>query len=158
MNQSQDLASRFREVMLNGKWIANTNYKESLISTDWKVSTTQIQNLNTLALLAQHIHYYITGVLQVFKGGALEIRDKYSFDFPPVDSQDDWENRLQKLFEDAELLAQHIEQLPSENLAAVFVDEKYGSYQRNIEALIEHAYYHLGQVSLIKKMIPQQNT
>lgn len=28
-----------------------------------------------------------------------------------------------------------------------------GSYLRNIEGVIEHSYYHLGQISLIKKMI-----
>jgi hypothetical protein len=34
-----------------------------------------------------------------------------------------------------------------------FVDEKYGTWLRNIEGVIEHCYYHLGQVSLIRKMI-----
>jgi hypothetical protein len=43
--------------------------------------------------------------------------------------------------------------MPEEKLNQVFVDEKYGTYQRNIDAMIEHAYYHLGQIVLIKKMI-----
>lgn len=34
-----------------------------------------------------------------------------------------------------------------------FVKQEYGTYLRNIEAQIEHSYYHLGQISLIKKMI-----
>ncbi|MCB0491064.1 MAG: hypothetical protein KDC93_01485 [Cyclobacteriaceae bacterium] len=28
-------------------------------------------------------------------------------------------------------------------LDAAFVDEKYGTYQQNIEGVIEHCYYHL---------------
>jgi hypothetical protein len=36
-----------------------------------------------------------------------------------------------------------------------FVKEEYGSYSRNIEAQIEHSYYHLGQISLLKKLILQ---
>lgn len=36
-----------------------------------------------------------------------------------------------------------------------FIDEKYGSYIRNIEGVIEHSYYHLGQIVLLKKMIVQ---
>ena len=156
MHTNQQLANRFREVILNGKWIANTNYKESLIHTDWQLATKEVYDLNTLALLAQHIHYYIGGVLQVFEGGSLDIRDKYSFDFPPIQSQEDWENRLKIFFEDTEKLAQHIEQTSDEKLEGVFVDEKYGTYQRNIDVLIEHAYYHLGQVSLIKKIISKQ--
>lgn len=40
-------------------------------------------------------------------------------------------------------------------LSEPFVKEEYGSYLRNIEAQNEHSYYHLGQVSLIKKLIMQ---
>jgi hypothetical protein len=36
-----------------------------------------------------------------------------------------------------------------------FVDEKYGTLLRNIEGVIEHSYYHLGQIALIRKMITQ---
>ena len=31
MSQSQQIANRLREVLLSGKWIANTNYKEQII-------------------------------------------------------------------------------------------------------------------------------
>ena len=43
--------------------------------------------------------------------------------------------------------------MPNEKLENNFVDKKYGSYRRNIEGMIEHSYYHLGQISLIRKMI-----
>ena len=39
-----------------------------------------------------------------------------------------------------------------------FIDGKYGSYLRNIEGIIEHSYYHLGQISLIRKMIIQNDS
>ena len=150
---SADLARRFREVILNGTWVANTNYKHQLTDVDWKVATTQVYSLNTIAVLAQHIHYYISGVKNVFKGGSLEIKDKYSFDFPPVQSQEEWENFLDKFWKDAEEFASLIEQMPVEKLRQNFVDEKYGTYQRNIDGMIEHSYYHLGQIVLIKKIL-----
>ena len=34
-----------------------------------------------------------------------------------------------------------------------FIDAKYGTFLRNIEGVIEHSYYHLGQISLIRKLI-----
>lgn len=34
MQNNQILANRFREVLLNGTWIANTNFKEQLIKMD----------------------------------------------------------------------------------------------------------------------------
>ena len=153
MENSNQIAKRFREVLLNGKWVANTNYQDQLENLTWEQATRQISSLNTIAVLTFHINYYIAGVLNVFEGGDLEIRDKYSFDLPEIKGKADWEKLRQELLENAEKFAKHLEQLPDEKLDEVFVDEKYGNYRRNIEGMIEHCYYHLGQISLIKKMI-----
>lgn len=157
MTNTDALAKRFREIILNGTWVANTNYKDQLAGMDWKIATTQLQSLNSIAVLAQHIHYYIAGVKQVFGGGSLDIKDKFSFDFPPIESQGEWENFLAKFFTDAEEFATLVEQMPEEKLAEAFVDEKYGTYQRNIDGMIEHSYYHLGQIVLLKKIAAYSN-
>ena len=153
MKKTSEIANRFRETILNGTWIANTNYKNQLENLDWKIATTQVKNLNTISLLAQHIHYYIDGINNVFKGGPLDIKDKFSFDFPPINSQQDWQDFLSKFWNATEEFAAFLEQMPDENLDEVFVDAKYGTYQRNIDAMIDHSYYHLGQIVLIKKII-----
>jgi len=153
MKSTSEIANRFREIILNGTWIANTNYKHQLTNLDWEIATAKLDTLNTIAVLAQHIHYYIKGIKQVFEGGSLDIRDKYSFDFNPVQSQNEWGNFLNKFWNDAEAFASLIEQMPEEKLNEVFVDEKYGTYQRNIDGMIEHSYYHLGQIVLLKKIL-----
>ncbi|MDF7821105.1 DUF1572 family protein [Runella sp. MFBS21] len=147
------LANRFREVILNGTWVVYTNYKAQLTGLDWQIATTAVESLNTIAALAQHIHYYIEGVNNVFRGGNLEIRDKYSFDFPPIISQNQWEEFLTKFWKDSEDFAYLVEQMSDQQLNEYFVDEKYGSVQRNIDAMIEHAYYHLGQIVMLKKLL-----
>ena len=53
----------------------------------------------------------------------------------------------------SEEFASHVENMSDRQLDATFVDKKYGTYQKNIEGVIEHSYYHLGQISLINKMI-----
>lgn len=153
MKNTTEIASRFREIILNGTWVANTNYKDQLVGTPWELATTPFQSLNTIAVLAQHIHYYINGINNVFGGGTLDIRDKFSFDFAPITSQAQWERFLDQFWRDAETFASWIETQPDEKLKAVFVDEKYGTYRRNIDAMIEHSYYHLGQIVLIKKIL-----
>ena len=153
MEDSNQITIRFKEVLLNGKWIANTNYKDSLSNVTWKQATNKVSSLNTIAALTYHINYYIAGILNVFEGGSLEIRDKYSFDLPPIKSKEDWDNLLNNMWINAEKFAKHVELMSEEKLEEMFVDEKYGNYRRNIEGLIEHSYYHLGQISLIKKMI-----
>lgn len=156
MNQSRQLAQRFREVLLNGTFIANTNFKDQLTDSSRELVTARVGSLNTIAILAQHIHYYIYGVKQVLQGGPLEIRDTYSFDFPPITEQQQWDTFLSRLWADAGAFADLVEQLTEQQLQQAFVEEKYGSYLRNIDAMIEHCYYHLGQVVLIKKMLAEQ--
>ena len=152
MNSTQ-LANRLGEVILNGRWIANTNIKDQIKNLDYTIANKQVESLNTIAILAQHIHYYVSGIKNVFVNGNLEIRDKFSFDFPPITSQKQWKSFQNLFWKDTEELIEHISHLSESELQNPFVDEKYGNYQRNIDGLIEHAYYHLGQIVLIKKMI-----
>lgn len=153
MNNQLKLANRFREVILNGTWIANTNFKNELSKINWKIVIKKRENLNSIAALAQHIHYYIKGIKNVFLGGRLEISDKYSFDFPEIQSEEEWLNFLAEFWKDSEELALLIETMEETKLNVYFVDEKYGSYYRNIDAMIEHSYYHLGQIVLINKIL-----
>ncbi|WP_349293609.1 hypothetical protein [Flavobacterium flavigenum] len=74
MKATLEVANRFKEVILNGTWVANTNYKDQLENLDWKIAVVPVHNLNTIAVLAQHIHYYIKGINNVFKGGTLDKR------------------------------------------------------------------------------------
>ena len=157
MNLSKQLANRFREVMLDGTWVANTNYKSQLEDLTWQQATTQVNSYNTIALLTFHINYYVKGVLQVFQGGSLDISDTYSFNAPEITSQEDWEALKSDLFSNSESLAKKFEQLTNEQLSLPFVKEAYGTYLRNIEGMIEHCYYHLGQVSLIRKTVLESN-
>ena len=153
MTTPSSLAHRIREVLLNGKWIANTNFKEQIEGLTHQQANHRIGNLNTIALLTFHINYYLQGLIQVFEGGPLDIKDQYSFDMPAINNDDDW-NTLKKAFlQNAELFAQKVEQMNETDLNGPFVDERYGTYARNIEAVIEHSYYHLGQIVLIKKMM-----
>ncbi len=153
MKSTHQLAIRCKAIILNGTWVANTNYKDQLDNLDWKIATTKFQSLNTISILAQHIHYYVYGIKTVFEGGNLEIRDKYSFHFPPIVSQNEWNSFLIKFWNDTENLASLIEQMPEEKLNQDFVDKKHGSYRQNINGMIEHCYYHLGQIVLIKKIL-----
>jgi hypothetical protein len=153
MTKASFLADRLREVLLHGKWVANTNFKDQLSRTDWRQATAKVGDLNTIALLTFHLNYYLQGLIQVFQGGSLDIRDKYSFDMPEIRSEGDWNALVETFLRHAEQFARHVEQMDDSHFDQPFVDAKYGSYWRNIEGVIEHSYYHLGQVSLIRKMV-----
>jgi hypothetical protein len=153
MTRSKYMATRLKEVLLNGRWIAQTNIKEQIESVTWQQAIQKVSSLNTIALLVYHLNYYLGGILNVFHGGTLEIRDRYSFDMPPIKSETDWTNLVNEFLVNSEKFVTHVQKMEDSKYDKPFVDEKYGTYQRNIEGVIEHSYYHLGQIVLIKKMI-----
>ena len=153
MNLSQQLAKHLREVFFGGNW-TDVNLKKSLEGVSWQQATTKIYSLNTIAALVYHVNYYVAAVLPVLQGGQLNASDKYSFDLPAIQSEKDWEALLNKVWSDAENFAAVVEQFPEENLWDDFSEGQYGNYFRNIQGIIEHTHYHLGQIVLIKKMLP----
>lgn len=158
MSKSKQLADRFREVILNGKWVAYTNIKEQLADISWQQATQKINPLHSIAELTFHLHYFIEGTIEVFEGRDLTIRDKYSWDMPAIASEETWQNLLKRLYSNSEKYATHVEALSDEQLNNNFVRQEYGSYERNIQGMIEHSYYHFGQIVLIKKMILKSQT
>jgi len=158
MARNITIASRLREVLLTGRWIANTNFKEQIQSVNWQQATQKVDSLNTIAALTFHINYYLAGLLNAFENGRLEISDKYSFDLPPINSEFEWNKLVADFLSNSEKFANKVEEMDDTIFDQPFIDEKYGTFLRNIEGVIEHSYYHLGQISLIRKMITQNKS
>ena len=118
------LAAHFRQVNFGGNWTW-VNLKETLKDITWEQATTKLDSLNTIAMLAYHINYYVVAITKVLQGNPMEAHDKYSFDCPPIQNEEDWEKMKEKIFAEAETLA----------------------------GLIEHTHYHLGQIVIIKKLL-----
>ena len=152
MNLTAQIAKLFRDLYYGGNW-TGVDVKESLAGVNWQHATTKVKSLNTIAALVFHMNYYVTAVLEVLQGKALYGSDKNSFDAPPIGSQQDWEELLNKTWAEVEKFATQVEQLPENKLWETFSDEKYGNYYKNIHGVIEHCYYHLGQIVLIKKIL-----
>lgn len=154
MSFTNQIAKHFRELHFGGNWTA-VNLKETLEGINWQQATTKVHNLNAIAALVYHTNYYVTAVLKVFQGEELKASDKYAFDLPPVNSEEDWQQLINKTFTEAELFAVQIEALDDSQLLQDFGDGKYGNYYRNIVGIIEHTHYHLGQIVLLKKILNQ---
>lgn len=154
MNLSEQIAKHLRDVHFGGNWTVS-NLKDNLAGITWQQATTQVHSFNTIAVLVYHINFYIGAVIPVLQGQPLTASDKYAFDCPPIRSQEDWENLQNKVWSDAETFAALIAELPEQRLAEDFTDGKYGTYFRNLQGIIEHMHYHLGQIALIKKLVQQ---
>jgi len=155
MNLTEQIVKHLREVCFGGNW-TSSNLKDHLADITWQQATTKVYPFNTIVALVYHINYYVSAALKVLQGKPLEAKDEYSFDHPPILSQEDWKRLLDKVWSDAENFAGLIEQLPEIKLWEDFSDKKNGNYYRNIHGIIEHIHYHLGQIVLIKKILLQK--
>lgn len=151
MNQTSQIAKHLRDVYFGGNWTA-VNFKDTVADLSWQQATKKVYSFNTIAALVYHTDYFIKAVIRVLQNNPINASDKYSFDVPAIQSQEDWENLLKTTWEDVETFASLIEQFPDEKLDDIFVTEKYGNYRRNFLGIIEHTHYHLGQMVLIKKL------
>ena len=154
MSLTQQIAKHFREIHFGGNWTCS-NLKDNLSDVNWQQATTQVHSFNTIATLTYHVNYYVSAALKVLQGEPLVAKDELSFNHPPIQSENDWQQLLAKVWIDAELFATLIENLPENKLWEDFTDKKYGNYYRNIHGIIEHMHYHLGQIALIKKLLLQ---
>jgi len=156
MNLPAQIAKLFRDLYYGGNW-TSVNVKGTLVNVSWQQATTKLESFNTIAALAYHMNYYVSALIKVLREEKLDARDKYSFDHPPISSEDDWEELLNKTWNDADTFASLIENLPESKLWEDFWGDKYGNYYRNIHGVIEHTHYHLGQIVLLKKLLPKLN-
>ena len=152
MKATMQLAQHLRTVFFGGNWSC-VNVKDTLEGITYSQAQTKIEIFNTIAVLSFHIQYYLDPVCKVLQGEPLVASDKESFAVPYFDSEAEWQAFIQEMLAKAERFAQAIEQLDEAQLYAVFDQEKYGNYSRNILGIIEHTHYHLGQIALIKKMV-----
>ena len=155
-NIPKQLADHFSHVYFGGNWTVS-NLKEQLSDVTWEEATSVVPGVNTIAVLFFHIHYFVRVQLKVLEGGPLEGSDKLSFNVPPIQSEEEWQLAKADAWREAERMAALMAELDERQLCGDFVDPKYGSYYRNLAGIVEHTHYHLGQISLIKKLLRQPN-
>ncbi len=154
MHTPAQIAKHLREVYFGGNW-TSSNLRDQLADVTWQQATTRVHGLNTIAVLLNHMHYYLGVVGRVLDGEPLVGKDSESFTHPPIENQADWEQLQQQAWTAAENFARQIEQLPDSRLGEDFTDQKYGNYYRHLHGIIEHLHYHLGQIAVIKKIVQQ---
>ncbi len=155
MNTPQHIAKLYHNLIHGGSY-TGVSFKEVLDNVTFTEAITNVGSLNTIATLVYHIQYYCNAVMGVLEGGDLTAKDSLSFEHPPVTSEAAWVALKEKTWEEAERFAMLVSELSEEKLSEKFIKEAYGTYYRNIHGVLEHTHYHLGQISVLKKLIREQ--
>lgn len=148
---SRQLALQLKQYYRGGNW-TGVSLKEQLDQVSWEQAIQKKSEAHSIAELVYHINYYLRAQIDVLSGHPLTARDELSFDLLPITNAEEWEAFCSKTFSEADELAGILENFPDSRLHENFADPKYGSYFRNVTGLIEHCHYHLGQITLLRKL------
>jgi DinB superfamily len=150
---AQALARHIREIHFGNNW-SDSAMQEVIKDVTWQQAVaTPIPSVHSIAVLVFHTNFYLNYVHKSIKEGVYKFDHNDSFKAPPIESETDWQALLKKSWEDAEAFAKMVEKLP-ENLNLYEVVPPFqNSFYKNIQGIIEHNHYHLGQIVLLKKMV-----
>jgi hypothetical protein len=151
MSINKQLAQDFKNVHFGGNW-TSVNFKAVLSPITWEQAVQELEGLNTIAKLVFHCNYYVDAVIKVLEGGLLEAHDSFSYHLKPFHSEKEWQILKDKFFQDAEKFSALVALLPDNKIWENMADPKYGTYYRNIQGIIEHCHYHLGQIVIINRI------
>lgn len=157
MTTPQHITKLYQD-LINGRNYTGVSLKKTLEDISFEEAVTKVGSLNTIVTLVYHIRYYCNAVIGVLEGGPLTAKDSLSFDHPPLASLVTWEMLKRQTWREAEQFTDLVSELSEEKLFESFIKDDYGTYYRNIHGVIEHTYYHLGQISILKKLIRERKT
>lgn len=148
-------ARQLREVYFGGNWTAVHVFA---VVEDLNVAELNIQykGNHSLLELIYHQYYFVTSLKMVLKGEPLTTKDIYSFDHPPVTTMEEWKEFLDLIRKTVIEVVEMLEKTTDDQLLQPFVRPEYGTFFRNFQGVVEHTHYHLGQITLLKKLIREQ--
>jgi len=151
MTIQQHIAQHIREAINGNNW-TDSNMRDVLTDVRWEEAVATPMDTNTIAVLVFHIGFYLNAVLNRLNGTPLQYTQEDTLTPPPVQSEEQWQELIDHCYAAAEALAQAAEKISNEKLEELNPGNQ-SSYYKNLHGVVEHTYYHLGQIILLKKLI-----
>ena len=107
---------------------------------------------NTIASLLHHLSYWNGIIMQRMQGNNPSIPETNGFDVPELKNENDWNELKEKAHQSFIQLAQAVKNFPEEKLDKTYAEGK-SSFYKNLQGIVEHAHYHLGQIVIIKNLL-----
>ncbi|RNI35777.1 DinB family protein [Hanamia caeni] len=152
MKITQLIAAHLQEAFEGNNW-SDVNVKDTLDGITFRQAT-HVTNAspNTIAALLYHMTFYNKAIKQRLQGIEPEISAANGFDLQPITSEHDWVQLKKNAFDTVNELASAIRDFPDERLPEESPVGK-GSFYKKLQGVIEHNYYHLGQIVILKNLI-----
>jgi uncharacterized damage-inducible protein DinB len=145
MPKSAFIASRVHALFFGPNW-TGTSLSELIQNHSFAEFSNAKVGTNSAAAVLFHIHYYQKAQLAVLQGGPLLAKDSESFHHSQWEHESDWLQFGSTVIDTGRELEAVIAQLPESIWSEPFVKAEYGSYETNLIGMLEHSYYHFGQL------------
>jgi uncharacterized damage-inducible protein DinB len=107
---------------------------------------------NTIAALVNHLCFWNEVILQRMQGKNIPIPEQNGMDVAPLQTEEEWQSLVHKMRRSFDALTEAIRLFPANKLD-LLVKDRETTIGFNLHGVTEHAYYHLGQIVLLKKMV-----
>ena len=152
MNIIETVASCIKQSFEGENW-TGVSITETLKDVSWQQAQQKTTaSLNTIASLVHHLYYWNQVLLQRSMGKNPAVPESNGFDVKEFKNDDDWNDLKEKTRQSFIQLADAVKNFPEEKLEETYAAGK-SSYYKNFQGITEHAYYHLGQIVILKKLI-----
>lgn len=154
MKITELIAQHITEVHEGDNW-TEVNIKDTLADVGYEEATIITKaSHNTMASLVHHLSFYNNVVMHRLSGITPVISESNGFDMIAIKNEDDWIKLKARNIQSALQLASAVREFPEEKVFDLAVTG-HSTYYKMLHGLTEHAYYHLGQIVLLKKLIRQ---
>lgn len=152
MDINQQIANHLKEAFEGNNW-SDVNVKDSLTGITLGEATTVTKaSPNTIADLLYHITFYNKAICERLRGNEPVINEANGFDTPRLTSEEDWIQLKNNAFNTVQQLVDRIRNFPDNKLSEENPPGK-GTFYKKLHGVIEHNYYHLGQIVILKNLV-----
>ncbi|GAO44050.1 DinB family protein [Flavihumibacter petaseus] len=149
---TQHLADNLLSFAEGGNW-TDVSLLETLQTVSLEEALTVTPGSpNTIAGLVSHLLYWNQILLQRLAGENPEIPDSNGFDLRIPGNETEWQDLIREAHESFKALGYAMEEFPEQNLDTNTKD-RHSTYRHNFFGIVEHAYYHLGQIVILKHLV-----
>jgi uncharacterized damage-inducible protein DinB len=148
-----DLISvHIKEVYEGNNW-TGVNISDIIKDINWQQAQQKTAgSSNTIASLLHHLYYWNGILMQRINGVDPSIPDINGFDVDELKNETDWNALRERARQSFQQLADAVKNFPEEKLSETYAVGK-SSYYKNLQGIVEHAHYHLGQMVILKKLL-----
>jgi len=146
------IADHIKQVYEGDNW-TDVNIADTIKNINWQQAQQHTPGSpNTIASLLHHLCYWNEILMQRIQGIDPEVPEINGYDVDKLKDENDWNELKEKAHQSFIQLADRVKEFPEEKLSETYATGK-PSYYKNFQGIVEHAYYHLGQIVILKNLL-----